>query len=159
MKSTITIAVLWLLLTCAVLFTTLLKAGAFSTQTPSLISSRAVQDDSGGGGFTFTDKSYEFYLASLSKKTTVEREIERVFGKYSARAKKVAYCESKFNPKALWTNKDGSRDRGPWQINDRYHPHVSDACAYDVKCSTAYAWRMFENDNYTFRRWVCNQKV
>jgi len=31
---------------------------------------------------------------------------------------------------------DGGESRGLWQINKSWHPEVSDACAYDVTCST-----------------------
>lgn len=49
------------------------------------------------------------------------------------------------------------KDRGYWQINDVYHPHVSDWCASDVKCSTDYAYRMYLNDNKSFKRWTCGR--
>jgi len=31
---------------------------------------------------------------------------------------------------------DGGESRGLWQINKTWHPEVSDACAYNVTCST-----------------------
>jgi hypothetical protein len=31
---------------------------------------------------------------------------------------------------------DGGTSRGLWQINKDWHPEVTDACAYDMKCST-----------------------
>jgi Lysozyme like domain len=31
---------------------------------------------------------------------------------------------------------DGGQSRGIWQINKAWHPEVSDACAYNVSCST-----------------------
>lgn len=37
---------------------------------------------------------------------------------------------------------DGSRDRGILQINDCYHPEVSDACAYDARCAFQEAYRI-----------------
>lgn len=33
-------------------------------------------------------------------------------------------------------NTPPSTDRGPWQINDHWHPEVSDECAYSWGCST-----------------------
>ena len=49
----------------------------------------------------------------------------------------VAECivahESRHHPEALG---DGGESRGLWQINKEWHPEVSDACAYNVKCST-----------------------
>ena len=64
------------------------------------------------------------------------------------------------NPEALNDNTTWGgvgRDRGYWQINDKFHPSVSDACAKDVKCSTDYAFRMFTNDHNSFVRWTCGK--
>ena len=41
--------------------------------------------------------------------------------------------ESRHHPEATG---DGGDSRGLWQINKTWHPEVSDACAYDVTCST-----------------------
>ena len=41
--------------------------------------------------------------------------------------------ESRDHPEATG---DGGESRGLWQINKAWHPEVSDACAYNVTCST-----------------------
>jgi hypothetical protein len=41
--------------------------------------------------------------------------------------------ESRHHPEATG---DGGESRGLWQINKAWHPEVSDACAYNVTCST-----------------------
>jgi hypothetical protein len=41
--------------------------------------------------------------------------------------------ESQHHPEATG---DGGESRGLWQINKVWHPEVSDACAYNVACST-----------------------
>jgi hypothetical protein len=41
--------------------------------------------------------------------------------------------ESRHHPDATG---DGGESRGLWQINKEWHPEVSDACAYNVRCST-----------------------
>ena len=51
-------------------------------------------------------------------------------------AYKVAKCESSLNPHARGINTTGSVDRGVFQWNDKYHPEVSDDCAFDVECAT-----------------------
>jgi len=91
----------------------------------------------------------------------VEAYVREVFGKHADKAFLLLngneYCggeNKQLNLSAVYTNTDGSRDRGLFQINDYYHPFVSDACAFDYKCNTDYAWRMFKNDNYTFIRWM-----
>lgn len=48
----------------------------------------------------------------------------------------------------------GSRDRGIFQINDYFHPKVTDDMAFDYEQNIDYAFRMFENDNHTFIRWA-----
>ena len=44
--------------------------------------------------------------------------------------------ESDHQPEAIG---DGGESRGLWQINKSWHPEVSDACAYDVTCSTKWS--------------------
>lgn len=79
------------------------------------------------------------------------------FGDDFERAFSIINCESKWNAKAFNDNTvwgGVGQDRGIWQINNKFHP-VSDDCAYDYKCSTDYAYRMYKNDNYSFERWTC----
>ena len=46
----------------------------------------------------------------------------------------IAIAESGGDCKATHNN-GGSIDRGLWQINDVWHPEVSDDCAYDCACN------------------------
>jgi len=65
--------------------------------------------------------------------------IERVANDYgidSDLAVKVAECESALDSKATNINDSGSVDRGLFQWNDKWHPEVSDECAFDPECST-----------------------
>lgn len=44
--------------------------------------------------------------------------------------------ESQFDP----TSKgDDGQSRGLWQISSIYHPEVTDACAFDIQCSTQWS--------------------
>lgn len=53
----------------------------------------------------------------------------------------VILGESGGDPSA--TNREpGNVDRGLWQISSKWHPNVSDAEAYDVQASTAYALQL-----------------
>lgn len=54
----------------------------------------------------------------------------------------VALAESGGDPAAVGVNSDQwhSRDRGLWQINDHWHPEVSDACAFDAACNARAAY-------------------
>lgn len=53
--------------------------------------------------------------------------------------------ESGWNTKAVNVNKDGSRDRGLWQWNDKAWPSISDKCAFDPVCSTLKAIEVSKN--------------
>ena len=59
-------------------------------------------------------------------------------------AVRVADCESKLVPSALHHNTDGSRDRGIFQINDKYHPEIDDATAFDIVLSTRFFCKAFK---------------
>ena len=54
---------------------------------------------------------------------------------------------------AVNTNFDGSRDRGPWQINDKAHPEVSDACAFSLDCSAGAAFQI-SSQGRTWQPWT-----
>lgn len=56
----------------------------------------------------------------------------------SGLALRVAKAESNFLVTAVHTNTDGSRDRGLFQINEKYHPEVTDAQAFDPYFSTQF---------------------
>ena len=65
-------------------------------------------------------------------------------------ALKVANCESGLNPKAVNTNTDGSTDRGIFQINNKYHPEVTDAEAFDPEFSTQFFCTAFKAGNLSW---------
>lgn len=52
----------------------------------------------------------------------------------------VAMAESGCTPGAKNVNGGGSIDRGLWQMNSRWHPEVSDRCAYQIQCNANAAW-------------------
>lgn len=53
-------------------------------------------------------------------------------------AVRVAKAESGLSPTAINTNTDGTRDRGLYQINEKYHPEVTDEQAFDIVLSTRF---------------------
>jgi hypothetical protein len=57
----------------------------------------------------------------------------------------VAMAESRCDPAAQGVNPGHSIDRGLWQINDYYHPDVSDTCAYDPLCNARAAYRISDS--------------
>jgi hypothetical protein len=65
-------------------------------------------------------------------------------------AVRVAKCESNLKADAVNVNKDGSRDRGIYQINDKYHPEVTDAQAFDITYSTKFFCTAFKAGNISW---------
>ena len=61
------------------------------------------------------------------------KEIAKQEGVDTELAVKVAKCESNLNPRAIKTNTSGSRDRGLYQINDKWHPDISDNDAFNPR--------------------------
>lgn len=64
----------------------------------------------------------------------------------------VAMAESGGNPAARNVNVDGSVDRGLFQINARWHPEVSDACAFNPECAARAAYRI-SNQGTNWNQW------
>ena len=67
--------------------------------------------------------SVQAYVQSASKAAGVNPRV----------ADWIVSHESRHHPEATG---DRGESRGLWQINKAWHPEVSDACAYDVTCST-----------------------
>ena len=77
--------------------------------------------------------------SSSSADTTVPTLVRALFGEHTRAALCVAGAESGWDPHAVNENTDGSRDRGLFQINSRWHPAVSDAEAFDPVANARYA--------------------
>jgi hypothetical protein len=70
----------------------------------------------------------------------------------------LARCESGFNPKAFRSykkNPSGGNDRGLYQINSRWHPEVSNTCAYSATCSANWTARMIKQGQ--LHQWTCGR--
>ena len=72
-----------------------------------------------------------------------------------AMATMVAICLAESSGNTLDYNvyRDGSVDRGVCQINNAYHPEVSDACAYDPGCALKAAYTI-SNHGTNFGAWT-----
>ena len=70
---------------------------------------------------------------------------------------KLAYAvmmsESRGKATARNINKGGSVDVGYWQINNKYHPHITTDCAKDIKCSTDYVYTLYIQAGRKFTPW------
>lgn len=65
-------------------------------------------------------------------------------------AVRVAKCESNLDFKAVHINKDGSKDRGLFQINNKYHPDVSDEAAFNPITATQFFCKSFKAGNLSW---------
>ena len=70
-------------------------------------------------------------------------------------AEKLIYCESRWDENAV----SETQDRGLWQISKLWHSEVSDDCAFDYKCSTGEAIRIYKESGNSFRQWSCNKII
>ena len=96
-------------------------------------------------------------------------EIKRVFGKHYSKAMLVLRGNGKgtctenyhLNPKAVNTNKDGSKDYGVFQINNKWHGFLkeskNDQMLKDFRVNIAVAYRLFEDSGYKFTLWSCGK--
>ena len=75
------------------------------------------------------------------------REIATSYGVDPDLAVRVAKCESKLNESACNVNAQGSKDRGLFQINDKWHPEVTDEQAFDPKFSTRFFSEAVKNNH------------
>lgn len=73
---------------------------------------------------------------------------------------RLAFCESRLDPKALNTKGNtpaDSYDRGLFQYNSYWQKQVSDECAYDVRCATETTIRMINEGKQHL--WSCDRIV
>jgi hypothetical protein len=96
--------------------TTATAASVPSSSAPSPTGSKVASDPQGRLGI-------RAYIEGAAKTTGVDPQV----------AEWIVTHESSHHPEATG---DGGDSRGLWQINKEWHPEVSDACAYNVTCST-----------------------
>lgn len=64
-------------------------------------------------------------------------------GEPAVTAVAVAMAESRCSPTAQnGNNPNGGIDRGLWQINSKWHPEVTNACAFEPQCNADAAYRI-----------------
>ena len=106
--------------------------------------------------------------APKTQKEEIEAYIREVFGKDADKAllllkgKGEGTCAENRNldPNAVndntWWGGVG-KDWGLFQINDKYHPVYRLNLHKDWKANVDYAYKMFKNDGYSFKRWTCGK--
>ena len=117
---------------------------------------------------TEAPKIAEVKEAPKTQKEEIEAYIREVFGKDADKAllllkgKGEGSCAENRNldPNAVndntWWGGKG-KDWGLFQINDRYHPVFKLNLHKDWKANVDYAYKMFKNDGYSFKRWTCGK--
>lgn len=95
------------------------------------------------------DRSEETQPAYVSN-NSIEQEIADVFGSESRLALAVAKAESSLNPMAVNRNRNGSKDIGIFQINDRHG--WSDEELFDWRTNIRIAKEL--RDSRGWREWV-----
>jgi len=85
---------------------------------------------------------YDEFVKSVPDKGkvgTVESRVRKVAGSMGVDpdlAISVARCESGLDPQAVGVNKDGSKDRGLFQWNNKWHPEVTNEIAFNIEKAT-----------------------
>jgi len=64
----------------------------------------------------------------------------------------VINCESRFDP---WSIGDEGNSRGLYQIHKKYHPEVSNECAFSPVCSTEWTIKYVEKNGW--KAWTCGR--
>jgi len=109
--------------------------------------------------FYFGEKAIQDRIEKKSSIETVEDIIRRIAGVEGVDpdlAVRVATCESSLNPSAKNVNTDGSVDRGVFQWNNKWHPEISDVCAFDVECAAREFCKAFKGGNLSW--WDATKK-
>lgn len=71
----------------------------------------------------------------------------------------IVNCESRWDSYAIGVNKDGSKDLGLWQINEKFHgKKISRAESFDVYASTRYAVGLYKSWG-GWDAWSCYKKI
>lgn len=70
---------------------------------------------------------------------------------------RLAKCESGLNPNAINHNTNSTIDKGIFQWNQYYHPHMTDECVYDVECATKATMEKINAGGQGI--WVCDKKI
>ena len=93
----------------------------------------------------------------LSVKEQIVKIAEDENFKYTDYLLRLAYCESRFNPKAVNDNGFYLRDLGTFQINEYFHKDVTREQAEDVEFATK--WTMNKINSGLQTLWACDKIV
>lgn len=92
---------------------------------------------------------------SEEKPEEIIRRVALEMGVDPELAVRVARCESNLDPKARNVNSPDSIDRGIFQINNKWHPEVSDEQADDVEFSARFFCQAVKDGHLNW--WDCSK--
>ncbi len=95
----------------------------------------------------FSPRPSRYYSVSWRRETTPEI-IRTVFGRHGSEAVRVAWCESRFNPRAVNGDHYGIFQMGAWE-------RATYGDAYDVEGQARAAHRYFVASGSDWSPWVC----
>jgi len=101
-----------------------------------------------------------FPIAGDRELTVADRilvEANKADFKWKSYLLKLAYCESRFDEYATNMNGGHSLDRGVFQWNKKYHPEISDECAFSVECSTKKTMEAINAGKQSM--WMCDKLI
>jgi len=106
------------------------------------------------------DNTSPLVKTSLNTHNGIEGLVARYFGADTDKVMNLVQCESSWNPAcgeldnpACINPKNNSYDRGYFQISRKYHPEVSDKCAFDLECSAKWASQRIKAGH--LHEWAC----
>lgn len=104
--------------------------------------------------------------ATEDKKREMVELVKEVFKEYSDKALKLLNCENRsLDSEVVNTNKDNlhTQDFGLFQINSYWQGvrHIGKAKQFllDPEINARIAYRIFEDDGYSFKQWTCGKKL
>lgn len=80
-------------------------------------------------------------ITEHSEKDIIDRILQSQFGNNWKLARAIMMSEGKYN-RLAYNPTNNSHDRGLFQISRKYHPEVTDECAYNIECNIREAYRI-----------------
>ena len=103
----------------------------------------------------FTEQKSQGSLES--EKEQIIKYIVEVFGEHAPEAFNVLFCENRnLNPHATNHNRNGTIDRGIFQLNSAYWGGEEN---FDWKTNIDKAYMIFERANKTWKPWTCSHRI
>ena len=94
------------------------------------------------------------WVPATTQKEDIINEITRVFGEDAPEAFNILFCENRtLNPNAINHNRNGSVDRGLFQINSIH----AGAEMFDIHKNIAMAYKIFKSSGW--KAWSCSHRI